>query len=92
LAQINISDTFYDVKDILVNGQKFSFRFYPFDNGQISDIQVDGQEKNSSYKLDLIRNAWQEASSKASEKEKDKVDFKNFFFLTFQHTINKDTS
>lgn len=90
-ADISVSDDYYDAKNIIINGKNFSFRYFPFNNGQISDIVIDSVEKTSSYKLDLISSAWQDAYNKATWKEKDKVNFKNFFSLTFDSPSQAET-
>lgn len=73
----------YEVQDAFLNGQKISFEYYPNNAWEMTQISINWENKNMSYKLDLVQQAWKVSYDKATWKEKDKYKFGDFFLLTF---------
>ncbi len=81
--EIVIGASFYEVNNVFINGQSFSFSFSPENSNEISNIKINGIDKNVSYKLDIVEQVWKKALETSQKSEADKYKFSNFFLLTF---------
>jgi len=87
-----INNTYYEVKQIYINGKKMSFNLYPYDWNKISNIYIYWIDKNkqeyynSSYFLDKQKEYLKQKAMDSNVKNKDKYDFKKFFLNKFFKT------
>ncbi len=82
-ANINVLTDHYEIQNALINGKKISFDFYPNNAWEMTQLSIDGEAKNMSYKLDMVQKAWKISYDKAIWEERDKYKFEDFFVLTF---------
>lgn len=86
-AEIKIIENYYEVKNVFVAGIKMDFTLYPREANRITNVIFSSQNLTVSYKLDNIKQNWKDLyDNAATDEEKEKYDFKNFFINTF---INK---
>lgn len=78
-----IGKKYYEISNIYINGEKFSFHLYPSEFHRIDNIIRNGEKLSLSYELDTLKHDLQEKYKQASPEEKNKYDFKRFFLNTF---------
>lgn len=86
---VTIESDYYHIENLKIFWNIFSFDLYPNNSNRISNIKIWGSEKNISYKLDSVKENWEDQYKNSVEPdEKDKYDFKNFFVNTFLKNSN----
>ncbi len=78
-----ISNKYYKVNNLYVNGERFSFDLYPTESNRMDNIFKNWQKLSVSYELDTIKEDLKELFDSANDEERDKFDFKKFFINTF---------
>ncbi len=66
-----------------LQGKKMSFKIFPLNDNELTDISIDGLIRKESYKLDKIEDDYHQKASGTISGEKNKYDFNNFFVQTF---------
>ena len=86
--KFSLWENFYRVENVSLSWQQFSFILTPLNAYEISEIKVNGVNKNGSYKLEVIKNNWNDKAEDSDQKDAWQYDFKNFFSLVFLSWMN----
>ncbi len=78
-----IWNKYYQLSNLFINGENFSFYLYPSEFSRIDEITKNGQRLSGSYELDNLKQDLAVVHKQAPEKEKYKYDFSRFFLNTF---------
>lgn len=81
-----ISDSYYEISNIAINGEVFSFSLYPREFYRLDNLKRNGQKLSGSYELDSIKADLAIMYKQVSEEERPKYDFTRFFLNTFFNT------
>lgn len=81
-----IGDKYYEVDNIYISGEKFSFSLYPNEFYRIDQIVKNGQKLSGSYELESLKQDLALKYEEVSEEEKYKYEFPRFFINTFFNT------
>lgn len=81
-----IGDEYYEVDNIYINGEKFSFFLYPNEFYRVDQIVKSWQKLSGSYELESLKQDLALRYEEVSEEEKYKYEFPRFFVNTFFNT------
>lgn len=81
-----VSDSYYEITNIMINGEVFSFALYPKEFYRLDNLKRNGQTLSGSYELESIKADLAIMYKQVSEEEKPKYDFSRFFLNTFFNT------
>lgn len=90
-SKIVVESGFYDISNISVWNVKMSFKIYPNNDNELTDIYINEKYRPESYKLDAIAKDWALRFSQWSIKNKEEFDFRNFFIQKFDPKQISDT-
>lgn len=81
-----VGNEYYEISNIYINGERFSFHLYPSEFNRLDNIVRNGQKLALSYELDILKQDLEKKYRQASPEEKNRYDFKRFFLNTFFST------
>ncbi|MDD5770425.1 MAG: hypothetical protein PHE25_05645, partial [Candidatus Gracilibacteria bacterium] len=71
-----IKNQHYEIRDLYINGEKFSFDLYPLESNGMKNIFRNGEKLTSTYDLDNVKYTWDKAYQDANDDEKEEYSFK----------------